>query len=497
MKIIDLAICVNNVDPKGIGRIRCVRYNDYIGEKEKSLNYVDWDDNDPFVASPFLPLNINVIAEIGQAVKILNYNTDKETVNQEYISGPFTTMFDFNGQTFSQQIENTTYGVAVKHKPNIRFDSGKYKDERSENSFAKEKDFGVYGKFGSDILFTENGLQLRGGKLLSKEAASVKNRETLIDYPLMSIKSSRLYLKKFPKKMTLVDKKTTKIITESKDLKYIIEYGVDDLSGTTSINFYVYQVIKPYGVVFKTSNFTENSPLLLSSLKLINTDNTTSTPTLTINNVNVEDLHKDINDVINTIHEKGLNGINPLYIIEESHPFFFRPTESLKGIIPNNPTEAVTKTNLLNKIKICRVGPSSGLIWSQHNATQRSKLVNTIVTTYKTKENSPEQTFAAITSDKMYFLSTDDEMVKNIEFNNLDKYEFTQEDYIQKIEPKTFATVRGETLLKTIMTLVDLLLSHEHNLIGPAVKTDPNHEKLRDLMKTLENDLLNKNIRIN
>ena len=38
-KIIDIAICVDNVDPKGIGRIRCVRYNDYVGEKEGALKY--------------------------------------------------------------------------------------------------------------------------------------------------------------------------------------------------------------------------------------------------------------------------------------------------------------------------------------------------------------------------------------------------------------------------------------------------------------------------
>ena len=46
MKIIDIGICVDNNDPKGIGRIRCVRYNDYVGEKEGALKYEKWDDKE-------------------------------------------------------------------------------------------------------------------------------------------------------------------------------------------------------------------------------------------------------------------------------------------------------------------------------------------------------------------------------------------------------------------------------------------------------------------
>jgi len=126
MKIIDIAICVDNIDPKGMGRIRCVRYNDYVGEKENSTKYEKWSQNDPFIASPFLPNNINFVPENGQSVKLLNYNTDNENINLEYIAGPFTTQYDFNGQTFSQQIENTTYGVATKHRGDVKKSSGEF-----------------------------------------------------------------------------------------------------------------------------------------------------------------------------------------------------------------------------------------------------------------------------------------------------------------------------------------------------------------------------------
>ena len=85
MKIIDIAICVDNIDPKGMGRIRCVRYNDYVGEKENSTKYEKWSQDDPFIASPFLPNNINFVPENGQSVKLLNYNTDNENINLEYV----------------------------------------------------------------------------------------------------------------------------------------------------------------------------------------------------------------------------------------------------------------------------------------------------------------------------------------------------------------------------------------------------------------------------
>ena len=144
MKIIDIGKCIDNVDPLGIGRIRVSRYNDYTGQKEKAIDYEPWGDRDLFLATPFLPNNLNFIPEINQSVKIIQYNSDKDTVNVEYIAGPFTTMYDYNGQTFSQQIANTTYGTSVKRKPKIRNSTGEYINKKSENTFANERDFAIY-----------------------------------------------------------------------------------------------------------------------------------------------------------------------------------------------------------------------------------------------------------------------------------------------------------------------------------------------------------------
>lgn len=346
MKIIDLGICLDNIDPKGLGRIRCIRYNDYISGKEKSIKYTLWDKSDPFVASPFLPTNINFIPENGQAVKIINYNPNKETVNQEYIAGPFTTTYDFNNQTYSQQISNTTYGIFVQDKPDIRDDSGTYRG-KTENCFANEEDYAVYGKSGSDLLFTENGLQLRGGKLLSKDAASVKNKEILINEPIFAKKSSNLYLKKFPKKMVLKEREITQRNYEIKNLNYLVEYEIDSLSPTESnpatIKIFVYKVLSEYGNVFKTDFFNIATEAPGSLLQLINEDNSATTPTFTETITDIIDASKQVRSIIFDIHDLNLSEVNPLYTDEDIHPFYFRPSKSMVSLSPANPTEQTNK----------------------------------------------------------------------------------------------------------------------------------------------------------
>jgi hypothetical protein len=501
MKIIDIGICIDNVDPKGIGRIRCVRYSDYVSEKEKAITYEAWSDKDPFIAIPFLPYNINYVPEIEQAVKIINYNADKEHVNVEYIAGPFTTLHDFNSQTFTQQIENTTYGVVLKETPNIIDKNDNYIDKQSFGAFAKKRDFGVYGKEGSDIIFTENGLQLRGGKLLSKEAASVSNRKKMITYPIMGKKSSVLSLKKFPKKMTLEKTERVKTTTDVKDIKSIVEYQIDSLSNPTKIEFFVYDVKSAYGEVTKTNFFNENTPKPTGNIKLLNTENDDVTPTHTIliDGNNTNNIHNEIRDFIYTIHENGLKGVNPLYKKDDIHPIYFRPTPTFDTLVPSNQTQSNLKNQILSNVKIYGVGPKSGLIYSLLNIRPSSK-TSKIKTEYlKIHQNSPEQTFSALKSDKIYFLSTDtNETNKAVNFSVLDKYEYTQEDYVKNIDPNTYSTVRGENLVKLIRAMVSVLFNHQHNLTKPMVKIGyGEYDQLVNLLKSMEDDILNKSIRIN
>lgn len=500
MKIIDLGICVNNIDPKGIGRIRCKRYDAFVSEKEKAVDYVEWGDTDPFVAQPFLPTNLNLIPRVGQAVKIINYNTEKSTVNQEYIAGPFTTMYDFNSQTWSQQIENTTYGVVIKHKDDIREVTGRYKKPNTENNFAKDDDFAIYGRAGSDILFTENGLQLRGGKLESRDRLKPSQKEESINFPIVAKKSPTLYLKKYSKKATIKSIETKKITTDSSNLKTVVEYEIQSLSGNQNIKFYVYN-IKVSTPTFKTNSFNEFTKLSSNNAVLINTENDTTSPTFIISGVSITDVATVVRTTISKLHTTNLHQFNKTYPTTDLHPFFYRPTTLLKNLNPSNSTENTNKLNISQKVRLTKNGPfSSGLVYSKLNISPTSKENKENKNVFVVDDNSPEQTFAAIKSDKIYFLSTDtNETNLTIDFDALDKYELTQEDYVRKIEPNTFSIVRGENLVKILRSIIEVLFSHRHN-INKSISSQPGYREGNELLRlvqTLENDILNKSIKIN
>lgn len=503
MKIIDIAICVNNKDPENLGRIRCIRYSSYTGEVERALDYSEWDDKDLFTANPFLPTNINFIPEVGQTVKILNYNTDKESVNTEYIAGPFTTRHDFNSQTHSGQIERTSYGIAAKHGKAVIDKDG---NPKSEGVFAKHTDYGVYGKYGSDVIFTENGLQLRGGKLVTKKSATSKQKINMLYQPIKSNNTSVLYLKKFEKAKEYVEEVTKSSKTQSADLKYIVEYSISNFSGVTAdINYRVFHITKTHGDLFKTYNPSlSESKLVDGNYTLINLDGTTGltgTPTFTRNVSDIKDTYTTIRQDLKTLHYKGLNEFDIRYSKEGLHPFYFRPSkESNESILTTN-IENENRKTIFNNIYINeQCGPQNGLVFMSTSIAPPVIGITKKELVLKERTDGGEQTFSALKSDKIYFLSTDNKIKREpaINFESLDKYELTQDNYLKDIEPKTYATVRGDTLLEFLRALYEVLTTHRHNLNSTYARTDYNqHDVLEDLFKKLETDILNKSIRIN
>jgi hypothetical protein len=519
MKIIDLGICIDNNDPKGIGRIRCIDYDDYVAGKENYMTYTPYSENDPFVALPFLPNNINFIPEINQTVKILRYNTEKTTVNQEYIAGPFTTRYDFTLQTFSQQISPTTFGVGIKKKKDI-FKNGILPPDCS-NTLAKNTDYSISGKYGSDVLLTEGGLVLRGGKLLSKQSASTNERERLSDFPLSSKKVAKLQLKKFPeKRISKVDiVKTTTF--ENADLKYIIEYEIDDINSPQIVSFFIYKIQQgTYGDLFKTNTFTEFTDTTSLPVVLLNSDNTTTTPTLTVDmstmvdfndlsiNGKITSICSEIRTKLLKIKEDGFVGlfvsdINKQFSNPEEltliYPFFFRPTQSFRTFQTTNITEMERKNSILSNIRLARGVVQSGLVFSSTQFRPPSFTKEEEIKKLIKDSSSREQTFGSVVADKLYLLSTDTNFTnKTIDFEKLDSYEYTQENYLDVIDPNTYAIVRGEILLEFLRSMFNVLLTHTHNINKPYARANyDSHNTMVELFNKLESELLNKSVRTN
>jgi len=519
MKIIDIGVCIDNNDPKGMGRIRCVDYDDYVSGKENYRKYTPWSEDDAFIALPFLPNNINFIPEVNQTVKVIRYNTEKTTVNQEYITGPFTTRFDFNGQTYSQQVAPTTFGSGVKDKADI-FTNGQLPAD-CKDTLPKNTDFSISGKFGSDVLMTENGLVLRGGKLLSKESASGKERQRLTNYPIASKKVAKLHLKKFPEKRLLKSEPVTKTTYENANLKYVIEYDIDSITNPTIIEFFVYKINTGiYGDLFKSNAFTEFTELPSSLCVLLNDDGTTTTPTITVNMTSkvdystssidskISQICSEIRTTLLQIKEDGFVGlfgadINKKFDSPEElttiYPLFFRPTLQLRTLPSSNTTELERKNNLLTGVKLASKVIQSGLIWSSSKFSAPSITKEEFIETLVKDSSSREQTFSSLTSDKIYLLSTDTNFTnKTIGFDKLDTYEYSQNDYLNEIDPNTYAIVRGEVLLEFLRSMYNVLLTHTHNINKPYARaTYDAHDTMVELYNKLESELLNKSVRTN
>ena len=202
------------------------------------------------------------------------------------------------------------------------------------------------------------------------------------------------------------------------------------------------------------------------------------------------------------LHDDGLK-IKDIKITTDRskyiHPFYFRPRQSLVSIINSTPSVS----DFLDNIKpSCNtsVSEGSGLFWSISEPSPKPKSEERKITVLKTISSSAEQSFGTLVSDKIYLLSTDANEVgsKTVPFDKLDTYEYTQEDLLTRIEPNTYATVRGETLLAFLDQLYVVMAGHAHQPTKPMVKEAyGDWKKLEVLRNTLKNDILNKSIRIN
>ena len=216
----------------------------------------------------------------------------------------------------------------------------------------------------------------------------------------------------------------------------------------------------------------------------------------------IQQAYLEIRHRIYDLHSEDLKTLNSLYSDEDIHPFYFKPTnEFLTRSFPETGS-TFNRLLILNNINVMRVGPNNGLIFDKGYAKPKNSSVDEIIEQPVILPDSPEQTFASVTADKLYFLSTDlenNELENPIEFGDLNAYEYTQEDYIKKIQKSTYSTVRGENLLKILQTMIDVLFTHRHNPLMPIVGQQDYEEgnTLKELYKTLENDILNKSIRIN
>lgn len=496
MKIIEIGICVDNKDPRGFGRIRARSIDEQDSTRANAIPlWEQWTKDDPFVYSPFLPNHINIIPQIQQAVKIIRYDDAKALQNQEYVPGPFTSPHNFNYQNELTQLTETSYGQRAEKTPAIKsftgdkkvYDDGFLRAE-SVGSLPKLNDIALSGNYGSDIILTEHGVQLRAGKLMDKTNANSDQKDDLEKYPMYSKKHSKISLKKFPTTVKL----DTKIVQETTiprtDIKHILEYSLDSLTAPTQVTLTLFRVDRSEGEKYKTDVFGLNSELTTGSTTSIFTQ-TITLETTGVNN-RLQEAYILTRDFISKLDRENMNVIDPSLPETSPHPIFFRPTNSLR--VQENSKQYLDNINFANRLV------TFGLIYSKSSITVPPVTKN-IEIPYLKEISDTDQTFAAITADQIFNLST---VVagtdgKQIDFAALNKYEYTQEDYLKKILPNTYSTVRGEKLIEILELIVLILLNHTHGIVTPPKYFKATIDQLTSLISKAKQDMVNSSIRIN
>lgn len=484
MKLINIGVCIDNEDPKGIGRIRYRPYDQFVSEIEMGVKYEKWDETDPFIAIPFLPITINVIPQVKQSIKILRYDDIKKNQNVEYVAGPFSNPHDNVNEVFLTQHKNTTYGGAsVKSLPNI---NDKKYAKQTKNTQPKKTDYGINGNYGSDVIFTESGLVMRGGKLVDKESKNKTLKDLLRKIPILSKKISKIYLKKFRTTKTIKEVTVTEDTIENSLLKFIIEYDLDNYDEPSILIIKLLKV-KSQNDKFNSSNFNTSIQYNNSETELI------ETKLIEVNNY--DDASSELRTLLYEFDENGSTAITNKLSTLNIFPYFFKPTN--KFLLTNNTLkDAFFKT--IENMKGSNVG--SSLVYAK-NSPEPTRTIKTVKrNVLETLDENKEQTFGAVISDKIFLLSEESDGVTNkpkINFNEINQYEPNQEDYLSRIEPNTYSLVRGEVLISLLKLMTEMLFNHVHNINDHAIYKQEIEQKLIEYIKNIEKDLINKNIKIN
>ena len=493
-QIITIGVVVNVNDPRGFGRIRARDITETDSTRANAIpDWEQWSKNDPFVYSPFLPNHINIVPKVQQAVKLIRYDNEKDLQNQEYVPGPYTTPHDFKEQDQESQISETTFGARAKKTPAIKsFASNKkiYDDNfiraESVGSLPRVSDIALSGNYGSDVILTEHGVNIRAGKFIDRFIDNLALKDDLKYYPTYSRKNARLSLKKFPETLRLDSKEITDAVVTRTDIKHVLEYDLDSISNPTQITINLYRINKAEGDKYKTDVFNIDSELGQQTSELIYTESTTLQDT----GNKLQEAYILIREFIAKLDREKLNIIDTTLQDNFAHPFYYRPLPSLRS-------QAGASSFLENVVFLTRAN-GFGLVFSQDSIEPPIKEEKRVVT-YLKKLSDVDQTFAALSSDFVLQLSTQNQGIngKKIDFSSLDRYEYTQEDYIKRIIPYTFSSVRGEKLIELLELMSRMLIDHTHGILTPPYYFADKIARIESIIANAKSEMVNTSIRIN
>jgi hypothetical protein len=459
-----------------------------------------YEDVDPFVYIPLIPVQLNIVPENNDYVHLIYYNWSENTgrKNQFYIKGPVSSAMSVARENSNQTKSIMAAGPNVKPGLPLKNSNG-YFFENTKGVFAEPKDYGIYSKGRSDIILKDNEVLLR-----SKKTPILKTNE----YPVTNPKRSFLQLSNFDSRTVVGTQKTiTQNLTVSEQIVKLVEYEIYlglDTEGPFSGNINIYN-LPGKSTNTLTDRFTQQTVI----------DDITFTYFSHSFN-NIETL-QEVSDIINKVIS-GLNDalINIDYLTPREtvnvtdirFPFFFRPSLSLqkKSLIGSDLEKKNTNT-LISLIAFPKsqklTNPGSGLI-SSKNKYGLKKVSKKVKYTPNVIQNG-DFGYSVIGSEKIFFISNNSNIpgLERIQLKNSDVYGIDEPTLSGNYYNSTNSMVRGESLKDLLALIVKFLLNHQHlyhretpfeltRETSPISKT-----KLTSEWKLFDTKVLNQNIRIN
>lgn len=501
-KLIFKGVVKENLDPKGLGRVR-IEPEDWIVADEKYINeYLGkfkeekdkWSQPaDPFLFRPLLPNHINMVPQVGESVNILYTDVDRPFVDGFYIPSSVVDRGYSDSSSAEHTLAESRQGLNYKKAKDLIKDTGEYVKKRYDGSYAKNEDFAINGRGNSDAIWTPKSVIFRAGKL--DEKVSLKQREPIRDFNPAIIQVS-----KYDNTLTKVPGED-KVFTESRiaHVEILVEYFIEDLNPSTR-NYqgalYIYKLAKNEGKT-ETIYFNNLTNIDEDGKELLFTKELTS-PTL-------DDLSFSIRHSIKQIISVGTGGIAGLdfFIKHPSnvnpskntsmYPFYFRPVVSMYEQYKTN-SDFITLTNNIH----IKTRKGHGLLFDEKFDDTPTK--TTTESTFEIQKEEKSSKNVIVLSDTNYFLAYNNNVPtteKGIDFSKVSNYEISQDEIINNILPETYALVRGEKLQELLDVIYLFLVSHVHNPAEPAIVQPSVKQELEQKFQDFKQNILSQKLRIN
>ena len=518
-QILFQARVIDSEDPAMLGRVRAVFIsNEDQAAMTKGTNYNSntdkWTTKDPFCYIPILPFFLSQTPKKDELINVIIQNKLFALENKFYIQGPFSSPLRTNFEESTGAQALLAYGDRIKKAETIREDNGNYK-LGTQGIYVKPGDVGIMGRGTSDLIFKENEVILRAGKVNSIMPPAIfptinKNRAFL----QLSYFNQNKELKETIEKTNVVEKplKIKKLIIWNISNLENINVNEDDTIGIFNGTVGLYNVIPSEKTTTKTFELDSINDLEVGKdftgpIEEIDFTELTFIETILI-----------INDFIDSLFTRSIKYDN--YPVRDENnfkdgfPFAVIPSKTtyMSGAFNYTPTSAeqiYKKRNynaIFDQIKIDN-NYNGFFIVSSNNSNlpeygTPTSLEKNDVKIYDWKTDP--KSYGILGSQKIYLLSQDSKSSKKfIDLQNT-IYGIEPENFLSgenAIDSKTFSTVRGEELISLLEKIVSYLVSHVHNPVEkPDTVATGNGVTVAELQKAINaaNELiLNQNIRIN